>query len=348
MKAIMVTLACWLLMGCVSTGEPDTAADIGRGVGRGFEVLAQTVPGVSGAMSTVDEFRVHRQELRKRAEDRAVRERMWKQCVENPCLYADDCAELFPESFMVPNCAGKTRAGGGGAAAPAVGAPERQGHHAPLSGLAAPLVQNAATNTDTRGGGPAPLARLGGTEGVNAAATRTPEAENSVARTPTRYTRSGGTGGVEAAANSDDSGRDRSVKPLPADPVRVRGVRPTLEGRLDWKARTRTWEGTCHATIVDRHIGCGHSCTANKDCEKYANAYLTPSAIDDLFDADWAEAERRSMEHLGVTAGPVVSACFRYGCAPFDSLEELWAHLISIPDARNIETAAAIYLLMTP
>ena len=98
---------------------------------------------------------------------------------------------------------------------------------------------------------------------------------------------------------------------------------------------------------MDRHIGCGHSCTANKDCEKYRNAYLTPSAIDDLYDADWKEAARRSMEHLGVTSGPVVSACFRYGCAQFDTLDELWAHLIENPDARNIETAAAIYLLMT-
>ena len=97
------------LFGCATT-EPDTAADIGKGVGRGFEVLAQTIPGVSGAMSTVDEFRAHRHTLHQRAEDRAVRERMWRQCVQNPCLYVDDCKELFPESFMVPACAGKSKA----------------------------------------------------------------------------------------------------------------------------------------------------------------------------------------------------------------------------------------------
>ena len=244
-------------------------------------MLTQTVPGVSGAVQTINEFRVHRQELHKRAQDRAVRERMWRQCVENPCLYVDDCRELFPQSFMVPNCAGKTR---------------------PASGAVAPASASNTRGATSRGADASPLAR------------------------------SGGTGGVEAAANSNTGGG--SLGPRPGSTGSVNAA-----ANSDWKALTRAWEGTCHATVVDRHIGCGHSCTANKDCHTFTLP-LSPADIDALFDADWAEAKRRASEHLSVATGPVVSACFRYGCADFETVAELREHLLKHSDERNKATAA--------
>ena len=144
---------------------------------------------------------------------------------------------------------------------------------------------------------------------------------------------------MEAAADKDTRGGE--LRGRNSD----YGTRPSGTGGVnaatDWKALTRAWEGTCHTTIVDRHVGCGHSCTANKDCHTFTLP-LTPERIDALFDADWAEAERRAMEHLGVKRGPIVSACFRYGCAQFETIIELWEHLLSHPDDRNRETAKAI------
>ena len=48
------------------------------------------------------------------------------------------------------------------------------------------------------------------------------------------------------------------------------------------------------------------------------------------------------MEHLGVKRPPIVSACYRYGCAQFEKVTELFDHLLSKPDDRNRATAKAI------
>ena len=153
-----------------------------------------------------------------------------------------------------------------------------------------------------------------------------------------KQARPGGTGGVNAAANKDTIGGELRGR----NSVGTRsGGTGGVEAAANWKALTRAWEGTCHTTIVDRHLACGHSCTANKDCHKYTLP-LTPEQIDAIFDADWAEAERRSMEHLSVKRGPIVSACFRYGCAQFETIMELFDHLLANPDDRNRATAKAI------
>ena len=48
------------------------------------------------------------------------------------------------------------------------------------------------------------------------------------------------------------------------------------------------------------------------------------------------------MEHLGVKRPPIVSACYRYGCAQFEKVTELFDHLLANPDDRNRATAKAI------
>ena len=98
-----------LLAGCASTGgPPDTAADIGAAAGRAATVVLGQLPVVNTALGAVDEARAklaERRDLRAAAASAArTAGRRWEQCRENPCLYADRCAELFPADFMVPDC----------------------------------------------------------------------------------------------------------------------------------------------------------------------------------------------------------------------------------------------------
>ena len=96
-----------LLLGGCAHSNPDTASDIGDGIGNTMGVLAEAVLGT--VLGPVDEARkvAH---ARKAARDDARAEqsaeaRRWELCSMNPCLYADRCLGWFPDDFVAPRCA---------------------------------------------------------------------------------------------------------------------------------------------------------------------------------------------------------------------------------------------------
>ena len=102
-------LGALLLAGCAGVGAPpDTGGDIGGAVGSAVGGALSHVPLVNTLIDSADNLRAAARERRdRRASEReaARAEGMrWEQCREHPCLYADRCADLFPDIFLPPSC----------------------------------------------------------------------------------------------------------------------------------------------------------------------------------------------------------------------------------------------------
>ena len=108
---------------------------------------------------------------------------------------------------------------------------------------------------------------------------------------------------------------ESSQVPLPTAREDRRAGHPPFPD--DWKAWTKEKEG-CKPTLVNGHIGCGHSCAENADCHLWHGVTLDEYEMNALFDDDWRKAAERAFTNLDRADGPVTSLCFKHGCNGFN------------------------------